>query len=421
MRWRFVYSLILLIFPALALVAFVIVSVKLDAIRPFDSITCDVSHTVQIRLLSYAGFPLIFAVPSFLSTCVTAMRLYQSQLHSRRGPYFPPPLDNFTPLPTRRQNRRPKRSSATLETLASSTLDHHSHFPDTEIRTRTPGLPLDSTLVAPPVPAITVSALSVSTHAITTLPNTVSAAHPLFSPGRAPSLIAERRQYHLPFSWKPPIPRSSSESRRSVQNRSSETPSPMMFAPPSDPPSLSNTPAPLPVFPSFAVQKALSNVWKKDAMWEEPDEVGSHIGLAVVDDEVDVEEASRTSPRWARNSDELSIAKSELRFAHDHQAYDYEEFDLPYASSSPIDHSAFPPVQPESPPAHQSPKVWRLLFFQLLSSVTQILASVSSLVDITTHRDMPTPFGTQHVALLLAAWAPCIAFGVQPWGRRPPS
>jgi len=138
-----------------------------------------------------------------------------------------------------------------------------------------------------------------------------------------------------------------------------------------------------------------------------------------VDQEAHVEEASRRSLRWVRSSEELSIVKSELQFAHDQQDYEYEVLDVPYASSSPIDHSAYPPLQAESPPAHYSPKVWRILLFQMLSSVTQILASLSSLIDIITHRDTPTPFGTQHVALLLAAWAPCIAFGVRPWGQQP--
>lgn len=63
--------------------------------------------------------------------------------------------------------------------------------------------------------------------------------------------------------------------------------------------------------------------------------------------------------------------------------------------------------------------VWRILFFQLLSSATQIVGTISSLVDMSKQHALPAPFGTQHVALLLTAWMPLIAFGVRwPWWWR---
>ncbi|OCH93346.1 hypothetical protein OBBRIDRAFT_790374 [Obba rivulosa] len=416
LRWRLASLPLVLIFPAVGLIVFVAVSDRLHAIKPFDSISCDVAHPLWVRLFSYAGLPLILAVPSFLFTCVSGMRLYQSRLRSRRDPYSSPP-DNLTPLPVRRQSKRPKRSSATLETTASSTLDHHSHHPDAETPIPRAGFPPGPTFVPPPVPALKLSAPSISTHAITSLPNSASAAYPIFSLGRSPSLLVDRRQYHLPFSWTPPRPRSSSESRRSAQDRPSQSPSPMTFAPPSDPPSLSNTPVPLPVFPNTAMYKTSTGSLRRQ-ITRESDKLEFEQGHETIDEEADVEETPRSSLRFVRNSEELSITKSELQFTHEQQEHEFEEFDLVYASNSPIDHSAYPPLH-QSPPAHNSSKVWRILFFQLLSSVTQILASLSSLIDIIMHRDTPTPFGTQHVALLLAAWAPCIAFGVHPWGQRP--
>lgn len=41
----------------------------------------------------------------------------------------------------------------------------------------------------------------------------------------------------------------------------------------------------------------------------------------------------------------------------------------------------------------------------------QILTCISTIVDLATHRSTPTPLGTQHFALLLAAWGPVIVFG----------
>ena len=70
------------------------------------------------------------------------------------------------------------------------------------------------------------------------------------------------------------------------------------------------------------------------------------------------------------------------------------------------------------PPISDSRRlVWRILFFQLLSAITQILATLSSLVDIFSGRS-PLPLGTEHVALLIVAWAPVVAFGVRT-GRLP--
>lgn len=67
--------------------------------------------------------------------------------------------------------------------------------------------------------------------------------------------------------------------------------------------------------------------------------------------------------------------------------------------------------QPSPPSADVDAAPWPILAFQLLSSSTQILAAISSLIDIASGTASPTPFGTQHIALLLAAWAPCMIFG----------
>jgi hypothetical protein len=42
----------------------------------------------------------------------------------------------------------------------------------------------------------------------------------------------------------------------------------------------------------------------------------------------------------------------------------------------------------------------------------QFLACISTVIDVATRRPTPTPFGTQHIALLLAAWSPVVVFGM---------
>jgi hypothetical protein len=41
-------------------------------------------------------------------------------------------------------------------------------------------------------------------------------------------------------------------------------------------------------------------------------------------------------------------------------------------------------------------------------SIIALQASLSPVIDLAKGRKKPTPFGTQHVALLCAAWGPCI-------------
>ncbi|KAF9068847.1 hypothetical protein BDP27DRAFT_762517 [Rhodocollybia butyracea] len=62
--------------------------------------------------------------------------------------------------------------------------------------------------------------------------------------------------------------------------------------------------------------------------------------------------------------------------------------------------------------------IWRIIIFQLSFTLILILASLSTLIDVITQRVQPSPFGTQHVALLLAAWAPVFIFGSIPSTRR---
>ncbi|PBK94715.1 hypothetical protein ARMGADRAFT_927246 [Armillaria gallica] len=44
-------------------------------------------------------------------------------------------------------------------------------------------------------------------------------------------------------------------------------------------------------------------------------------------------------------------------------------------------------------------------------AIVLLLTCISTLVDVIAGHETPTPFGTQHVALLLSAWGPAIVFG----------
>ncbi|PBK70970.1 hypothetical protein ARMSODRAFT_955703 [Armillaria solidipes] len=61
--------------------------------------------------------------------------------------------------------------------------------------------------------------------------------------------------------------------------------------------------------------------------------------------------------------------------------------------------------------AYLSPAIWRIMFFQVAFAIVLLLTCISTLVDVIAGHETPTPFGTQHVALLLSAWGPAIVFG----------
>jgi hypothetical protein len=54
-----------------------------------------------------------------------------------------------------------------------------------------------------------------------------------------------------------------------------------------------------------------------------------------------------------------------------------------------------------------------VLSFSTCTAVV-FFACISTVIDVATHRPTPTPFGTQHIALLLAAWGPVVVFGMFP-------
>ncbi|KAF7981194.1 hypothetical protein HWV62_34513 [Athelia sp. TMB] len=73
--------------------------------------------------------------------------------------------------------------------------------------------------------------------------------------------------------------------------------------------------------------------------------------------------------------------------------------------------------QAQAPPSGQASfmsLIWRLILFFLFFFLVQILVALSTIIDVSRGKDALTPFGTQHVALLLAAWGPGAIFGHAP-------
>ncbi|KAF7981553.1 hypothetical protein HWV62_33157 [Athelia sp. TMB] len=64
------------------------------------------------------------------------------------------------------------------------------------------------------------------------------------------------------------------------------------------------------------------------------------------------------------------------------------------------------------------PLIWRLILFHAVFFFVQILVTLSTIIDIAHGRHVLTPFGTEHIALILAAWGPFVIFSHSPGVRQ---
>ncbi|KAH9852542.1 hypothetical protein C2E23DRAFT_730828 [Lenzites betulinus] len=407
LRWH-PTCLLLVFFPMAALAAYLALALKFDAIESEDGLSCDATSPVWIRLLSYSGVPLLLAIPSFCLTCAAACRFYTHSPRNTRSFTRSTTNDHFTPVPLRRQSQvktykswhavqgTPDYISATIASpQAVQSIDRQSTTPS-------------GTIVIEAIPSPPSSLSSAAAHLV---------------PGRVPTspgVAKPGTRYHLPFQWRPPSAPLTERSRSSPDHSSRHTPSPLVFAMHAEnnaqPPSRMT----VSVLPDTDERLYEAAPWLKSekAYVRQLDRVRAWRDDAHDDDDDDNYDAISGSLRWARRSeDSLSIGKSEVEFARSPQRDEFEETTRRLSPANPSTYDAGlsdPPI-PDS-----TFTVWRILFFQLLSSVTQILATITSLVDMFAQHNPPAAFGTQHIALLLAAWAPLMAFGANPlqWWRK---
>lgn len=325
LRWRPALLSLLAGFPVAAFVAYIVVALRFGAIQPFNDMHCDATRPIwcddlthskkylvssylvhRVRLLSYAGVPLLLAVPSFLLSCATAFVLFHSQQRAY-GHFCFPHRDTFTLLPIRRHSRSKRCPLQPIDSFSTPALELKT-YPSSDLN-----LPSDTTSTThsvTPTPSFTL-------YAIPSPPSSLSTAPAVLTSGRVPTspiLASHNKRYHLPFSWKPATPSSFEGSRGQERgSRCTQSPSPMTFAPPSTVSSTRTSPISLPVFPGFGRRVSPPmprGTEERDALQEEM--------ARVVSGCEDLEEDSMGgSLRWARDSEASSFTKSELRFARE--------------------------------------------------------------------------------------------------------
>ncbi|EPQ53666.1 hypothetical protein GLOTRDRAFT_139824 [Gloeophyllum trabeum ATCC 11539] len=393
--WHPRYIIFIVVYPLLASVVYVSLLFRLDAATPTEDLLCEATHPIWVRLFGYAGVPLLLSIPSLLLSSISAICLLKKQAHlpngRKRGCVYQrqDTLDPLTPLPARRQSRQSK----SLEFRTSA-----------DIRNANTPTPVPSTLAVPTpvaVPSPTSSAV-------------LSNPHLLQSPGRVPTspeVASFARKYHLPFNRQPakspsPIPRPPSHQSStyfpSDTSISSVFPT---FAPPSRPGSVRS----LPAFPDLGALSYRDLIHGKE---HEERELGlsKMVSSTAVGGDEDEE-------RWVRS---LELSKSELEFVRNAEDREGDGWAAPtYVRRNPLSKMMRDKTTPPLPPSGPAPcAMWHFIVFQITVSVIQMLASITTLIDVGKGRAVPTPFGTQHFALLLVAWCPCFVFGYLPGVRQ---
>ncbi|KAH8083340.1 hypothetical protein BXZ70DRAFT_581570 [Cristinia sonorae] len=374
--------------PCAVLAAQAVVIYELNAAQPVEGMYCDGSMPTWVRTLGYAGASLLLVVPSFTLSFLTVVHVTRSRRkHSLSPTYSPsnPVDDGLTSLPTR--NRAKRKTNRT---------------PNDSPQIRQDLSPTAQSSIEPLFPS------SRTIYPIPSMPDSPSTITP---PGRAKT-VSRRARYHLPYDW--------IETRYSPEHTQEPSIREQRQAPtvPSPAPSPSPTPGAIhfvsasDVSSTRASSRVISPALSTDM---EKESIRLHIFSGFSSDGrflSEMDDTNSGSMKWARKSEDSSAeVKSELVFAHDDEDdvehgptdFVYEEMGLSWRPSRQVDSSSS--IRPTL-------SAWPILVFQTLASSVQLLAAISPLIDVASRASTPSAFGTQHVALLLAAWLPCIVFGV---------
>ncbi|GJE86656.1 hypothetical protein PsYK624_027370 [Phanerochaete sordida] len=360
---------------------------KLDAAQPIDGLNCDASSPSWVRLVGYSGTSLLLAVPSVILSLMTVIHILcprhvQSMTTAMARTAYS--HDALTSLPTRRtRHREPKYEPRQTDSF-------------------------DYALTEPPI----------ATHSALHLPKTLfpsdyfEGPYPPLSPGRVPSQ-AKHSKFHLPFtnpsispSGRASTPSSPQPSLRSLRDspvrevdRSRHSsyrsaPSPIIFAPaprtanaPREPTVVNISPSPAPAFDDEKDDGSITEVHH--------DADGDNLGAL----------------RWPHDTEHAALKKDRvlgLGPGFDSDAGDDTEpvfRPFPRIRRSP---SGQPPWLDDAPAPYPPPL--RGACFALFLGGALVVCAVTSLVDIARGAS-PTPFGTQHAALVLVAWAPALFVG----------
>ncbi|KAJ7053420.1 hypothetical protein C8F01DRAFT_1330284 [Mycena amicta] len=396
LKWRAYYLLPILVFPLLASTVQVTFVIFFSNFDNANGMVC-VPNPLWLRFLSYAGPPLFITPPCLFFTLRSIIRVFNTHAHirrARRSVNFNN-LDRFTVRPTR--SRKSK--------------------------SRTPTTP-----TTPRGVAVTLPSPSPSARVMT------------MSPRREAVTIEDKPQtFHLPLG-RAASPKSEGYSSR-WDEHSFDTVSSVSFAEITATNTTNNTRSNTmrtALGPSFKSHSPLAHLFGRGAEPHE-DEENDDVHTPLRSNSIQSQRRSRSSAshRLAptptqttqsgsiRNSDRVSPTQlaAKLQYKGDLLSSNTsdsgevlsEHFDdAGTTTDEPDPEPLSPPPESNAGPAAQYRKlpslVRSLLAFQLTLIFSQLLSVITPLADLA-HGGQPAVFGTQHVALIVVAWAPLLTFG----------
>ncbi|KZV73311.1 hypothetical protein PENSPDRAFT_627483 [Peniophora sp. CONT] len=368
LEWKSIYLLPVVLWPLSATAALLAASFKHGVtFQSIDHLPCEVAHPLWPRLLGYAGAPFLASVPCLVLSVITAYRI-TTVSRMRQAPITrEEQVARLSPIRITAEERvmnrlERERRTQSLLVLASA----HSHEKHTD-RISVVSLPhsMSDSAWLPSPPTVHDAAVSDISHI---LPESCSGL--------------QRYSSHLEPSYALPSPL--------VREGASTPPSPITFAPVNQTPAASSR-------PSF-----------------DPTTLHYYDGLdpmpvSPFDYDEDV-----SSP--ANTEQELVVHRVHRRALQ-------PQTDRVGSKDEMSSYDGWPPMlagirRARSgsliPSSELTGALRRILFFQVAFSCIVILAGLTTWIDLAKHRDMPTPFGTQHVALVLVGWGPYFVFGHLP-------
>ncbi|KAJ6632308.1 hypothetical protein B0H10DRAFT_1976905 [Mycena sp. CBHHK59/15] len=352
LSWQIHYLLPMLLFPLVASCVHTTFVVFFDTFQAVDGLAC-VALPRWTVFLGYAGTPFLITIPCLLTTTISLIRVLRTHKHIRRARRSVPidTLDHFTALPHRKS--RPALSTRTP-----------------------PETPLAITAPSPSTSEFMRMARDPRRQAI------------------SPILREEKiRSFHMPLF--PPstsyvTARSGHRSYGSDDFKSFDTVSSVSFAevttkssrlPSSQPPCDSSDDDVLTPLRSYSSP---------------------------------AETRSRSTPLSSpsiHNSDRISITELAYGMQHEESGDSSDYYAFPRRVSSEAGSMQIPPPFEHRSPSELSSIVWSLLIFQFAIIGIHLLSSITPIIDVVSARSAPAALGTQHVALILAGWAPVVIFG----------
>ncbi|KAF4616886.1 hypothetical protein D9613_008580 [Agrocybe pediades] len=381
MKWKNAYYAPIVAFPVLGSIVYIVCLFKYDAVQPSDDMHCDTTSPEWVRLLSYAGVALVMSLPSLYLSISSILRVYKTNQHLQRA--RTDTFNEFTSLPRRSRStriakavnmsaRKPKRQSARIST--GTTQQFHLPF-----RASGGGISVDekadSFIISTPYRG----------HEMGGSASQISVAFPTFATPTgvtaAGTIVVEPRL----------------ERRDTADTEDLQVEFKSLDVGDSG------------IFGSGGGGDVQDRKTPKPDDWDDEDPLHVHAVDGRVSDSVD------DSDCWNENDDKINrdspmtdVAKDEFMMT--------EIEACGYVSRRPSDVQPRRKTKKELP--NLSPAIWRIILFQVGFITVQFLTCISTIVDLAIKRSTPTPLGTHHFALLLAAWGPVLVFGHLPSVRR---